>query len=384
MNTETVEAAPANLTVAQLSQALKPKAPVAAPEPKKSVATAADPLTTREPSTALEGEGEEAKPTVLSQTALEADAETEVDSPTELIVDGQAESGEAEGDKPAKPGLPQELLDAIEIAKGDGKKGVSELLKRVNKLVDQRDTERNRRLTSEERITQMETELAEAKAAPPERETQTGSSTHPAVARLNQSLAEVNGFIQLFKANPDGVEIEDGKGGKTYLAAEAVADHLERLRDKRTELVAQRSVTQQRVADQHAETFRQIHQQASKVYPWLAQAEAPEQARLKVMLEALPGLKALPDHELIVARYLRGLAAEQAAANKANGSRKAPVEREPTQVVADTPSGKAGPADAKGKAAADLKAAEVQFKKTGSARDLQALETARLRLRRAA
>lgn len=403
MKTDTT--APANLSVAQLGQALA-KSKSAPPDSKQSPANPAALATSREPLPATKKEGDEGadEPTDLSQTAPpggDAGGDTSNDDDDEGEGEGgEGEGGEGEGqtppagDEPEQPETPatisaaaaqrlnQELDPLIQELTKAGAKGALQILqKRIPKLVDQRDTERQGRLTAEQRASELETQLAEAQQAPSEPRRR--SAGHPAVAAINDQLAQVDGFIARFKANPNGLTMQDGDTA-VELTAEEVSDHLDKLKDRRTELLAERKITEQNVKSAHAQAYQQIHAKAVVTYPWLAKPDAPEQARMKQILKAVPGLADLPDHELIVARYFRGMAAEQAAAAapKKPATQKAPPSREPTQVNTDTPGSKAAPATDKSKAQQAVKEAEAQFKKTGKMADMQKVESAKRALAR--
>jgi len=396
-----VEPAPAaNLTVAQLGKVLTQKP---APSPKTDGKPSA-PATSREPLPANTGDEADDKPPVLSQSAIPNDGEGD-DTPAGDEPQGDdAPPGDEPpvgddapaGDEPAAPAqisdvvtarLNTELQPLIDELTKAGAKGALQILqKRIPKLVDQRDTERNARLQAEQKLTELEGELETAKTQKSEDRGPKAEGTHPAVAKLSSQISEVDGFIKLFRSNPNGVEIDDGQGGKTMLTGDEVSDHLERLRDKRTELMTERKLAEQRVADNFQQSYQQSHALAVRVYPWLTKPDAPEQARLKAMLTAMPGLKQFPDYELVVGHYLRGEAAavaEAKAKGQAPASRKAPPSREPTKVVTEAPGGKAGPADAKTTAQQAVKKAEEQFKKTGKKEDLQKWESAKQRLKRA-
>lgn len=379
MKTETPAAPVAlpagNLTVRQLGAAL---AKSASPEPQTEIETEAEtetPATEREPSPAETGARVEEEAPDLSQT------ESEPDGPTEPAGDEATETETETPEQPPKAELPEELRDAMELAKGDGKKGVAELLKRVHKLTEARDTNRNARLAAEERLQQLETEvetLRNTKSEAPANGHSNGH-THPAVAQVSRQIAEVDGFIKLFRSNPDGLELDDGQGGKQALDASAVAEHLDRLRDRRSELVAQRTVTESRVREWYDGTKAEIHQTAVKAYPWLADPKSAEHQRMERLLQQMPGLKQFPDYELVVADYFRGKAARE-------GTAKVPVKRtvnrEPTPVNVNPPSAGAQPKGPKAAAEQRVKELDAQFKKTGKQADLRKLESAKRELQR--
>jgi len=403
---KTEVSAPGNLSVAQLGQVLaKSKS---APADKKQDGPKPGPATTREPlpapgakpeedpdlsqseelnaGEAASGEGEETDATTESQENLgeEEAAAAETDAPTETAETTEASEAPARVSDAVLAKLNAELDPLIKELTKAGAKGALQILqKRIPKLTDQRDTERNARLAAEARLSELEGELTEAREAKPESQ-RTSSAVHPEVAKVATAIGQVDGFIKLLKGMPQGGEMDDGDGGKVTLTADEVAEHLDRLRDKRTELVAEKKVAERTAQTAHQETFQRIRSAASKVYPWLNQPEAPEQARMKKILEAIPGLKDLADHELIVARYFRGMKAEQddLAKAKAPGPKKAPASNEPTKVNTAAPSGKAGPADEVAKAKQAVVNAEKAFKTSGKKEDLQRLESAKAALKR--
>lgn len=388
--------APGNLSVAQLGQVLaKSKS---APADKKQDGPEPGPATTREPLPAPGAKPEE-DPDLSQPEELDEPETPEPETPEEPEAPETPETPEepeAPKAEPEQPETPASVSDAVlaklnaeldplikELTKAGAKGALQILQKRIPKLTDQRDTERNARLAAEARLSELEGELTAAREAKPETQ-RASSAVHPEVAKVATAIGQVDGFIKLLKGMPQGGEMDDGDGGKVTLTADEVSEHLDRLRDKRTELVAEKKVAERTAQTAHQETFQRIRSAASKVYPWLTQPEAPEQARMKKILEAIPGLKDLADHELIVARYFRGMKAEQddLAKAKAPGPKKAPASNEPTKVNTATPSGKAGPADEVAKAKQAVANAEKAFKTSGKKEDLQRLESAKAALKR--
>lgn len=364
------EAAPAerpaaNLTVQQLAKTLTKPTPSQATT-EKTEPEVTTPAADREEPPINEDAGEGAEGADLSQTAT-----------TETLTEGDAApaaEAAASAEQPVKTELPAELADAIELAKGDGKKGVADLLKRVHKLVDERDTNRNARLEAEERTRQLEAQLEEQQTKPAA--DPAPSASHPAIAAVNQQLAEVNGFLQLFRDNPQGVEIDDGEGGKTYLDADTIAEHAENLRNRKTELLTERTVLTERVKEAFQEAHAKAHAVAVKKFPWLANPKDPQTQRMERILKVVPEVKRFPDYELVIGYYFKGLASDQAAKPKPT------LGREPTKVLTEAPSAAAGAGDAKSAAQREVKAAEEQFRKTGKADDLRKFESAKRKLAR--
>jgi hypothetical protein len=296
--------------------------------------------------------------------------------PEEIPVEhADAPSGEA-------PALPAEIVEAMEIAKAqDGGKGKADLLKRVYKLVDQRDTERNARLAAEETNRKLAGQL-EAAGKNPEAATVTASSgVHPAVAELVGELTNVDHWLGWCKQHAEGGEVPDGKGGSVKLNAANVGQIYDDLTNQRSELVARKVQTQSAVKQAFTDTYRQVHAAAVVRYPWVAKPEAAEHVRMQALLKQMPGLKQFPDYELVVGDYFRGEQARMAdekarAAGKINGQ---PARREPAR-VAIAPAA-TGAEEAK-PAAKAIQETESKFQKSGRTADLAKSFSARARANR--
>ncbi len=391
------EAAPANLTTRQLARSLIKSAPATAQSPagmtsEKTGATPTDRIQsapegapTTEPAAVPETEvlpdGHQPEPPA-EETTAELPPENQEESPADAPEEAPAETPTEE---PAKAELPAELRDAMEIAKGDGKKGVAELLKRVHKLADERDTNRNARLATEEQNAQLRRELQEARVTKPQTQTGTNGSLHPAVAAIAQEVSNVDQWITWVEDHPEGGELPDGKGGKVALDGQ-MASRLKRdLENQRAELVARKVQTEGDVKRQFASDYATHHAAALESYPWMKSATAPEHQEMQAILSAFPAFKQSPDYELAIGDFLAGKALREARAKaKASGNgaglRKAAPAREPTRVVTTPPGGGARKADGD----EEVTMAEAQFQKSGSTRDLAKLNAAKARANRTA
>lgn len=291
----------------------------------------------------------------------------------------EPETTEAQTETPAA--LPTELAEAIAELKADGKGGQAKLLKRLHTVVDQRDSERNRRLESEQRLTEAEEQL---KSKPTEASPTTAPADlvaqHPEVAQVTQAIAQVDGYIQWCKANKEGGEVPDGKGGKTFLDADAVAEILDNARNRRTELVAVKAQRAETVRNATKAAHQEFHGVAVKAYPWLEKRESAQRQEMDAILQQAPFLKQFPNYELVIADMFRGRAARESAS-------KAPAVKPmvkpkggniPPKVVAE-PSATRQPADPKRK---DISEADTQFEKSGKTDDLARTFAARRRAKR--
>lgn len=279
--------------------------------------------------------------------------------------------------------MPLELADAIEIAKGDGKKGVAELLNRLHKLVDVRDTERNARLASEEKATRLEAELAEAREAGSKAEpVPINGEVHPEVRKVVSEIGNVDKWRRWCDEHPDGGQVPDGKGGQVEMDAEGVRAARRGLDDQRSELVARKVNMESAVKREFDTHYQQQHATAQKLYPELFQKESQEAKVAAQLLAAIPGLKQFPDYEIVIGRYLKGMKLEQAQAKAAtNGAPRKPAPaREPTPVVSEPPSAQS----VRGRSTEDqeVQAAEARYEKSGKTADLAKLNAAKMRAQR--
>lgn len=273
-----------------------------------------------------------------------------------------------EGDA-TKRALPPELVEAIAELKGAGEQGKAKLLKRVHVVVDQRDTERMGRLAAErdnETLRAQVEQLAAGRQPEGAAVSEDPVANHPEVQKVAQSLATLDAYLDWAEQNPDGGEMADGKGGKTFIDAATVAKIKRNGERGRTELLVLKQSAESNVRQQHADASRQFHGQAVKLYPWLADTKSEQYAHMNKMFEALPGLKSFPDRELVIGRYMRGLELERVATAAGNGNGKAKrLVKIPARVVAEL--GELAPlSEENGDGAKEQK----QFEKTGRVKDL--------------
>jgi hypothetical protein len=306
----------------------------------------------------------------------EAGQQTEPAEATSEETEEAASTGTGE----AATGLPEELSDAMEVARADGKTGTAKLLKRVHRLVDERDTQRNQRLAVEEQLEQMRrevSELREQKTAPRE---SVPAGMHPEVAKVVSEIQKVDAWLMRCRANRDGMTVPDGKGGEISLDAEQVDTLREQLTNERTDLATQRRLVEHDVQAAFAASHAQFHRQALEVFPFYKDAKSPESIELQAILKVFPQLKSSPDYEIVLGHYFRGKAlyeAEQKAKAKGNGGvRKATAAREPTKVLAEAPGGAVSAKPAREKSAEE---SEKAFAKSGSTKDLAKMFAAKAR-----
>jgi hypothetical protein len=374
------EAAPANLSTRQLAATLTKTAP----DQTEAKAGAPEEPVVRE--TPDEPKG--AEPDLSNTDKAKTE---EVAAETAALPEETAETPAQEiaGETPALPGetpeehageppaLPPEVLEAIEIAKAqDGGKGKADLLKRVHKLVDARDTERNARLAAEEAAKNLRQELQDARKETPAAAVPSG--VHPAVAAVRQELANVDHWMgvcedvlpKLQSGEMEFAEFPDGKGGTIKADEASVQRTLRELQDVRQETVARKVQTERDVQTAFESKFRESHASAVKRFPWIANPQSPESVQLKKAVELFPAIKGFPDYEIAMGHMFRSMAldAEAAAKAKTNGAvKKAAPAREPTK-VSTTPPGGGVEEDEGGKK--EAKQAESQFEKSHSTRDL--------------
>ncbi len=380
MKTENGAPAPAaNVSTRDLAATLSKTVP--APEPKAKVesgATAppaepeADP--THEPDPATDEPG--------SLTTVETDEPEAPESPG-AETPGEEPEPEPEG-QPVKAALPPELAEAIEIAKTQGQKGVADLLKRVHKVVDARDTERNARLQAEEQNKNLRLELQQARTNQPQAAVNT-TGEHPAVVAVKQELANVDHWMgwceenlpKLQSGELESVELPDPENPGKKLKADAkdVAKTLRDLQNIRQEIVAKKVDTEGKVRSAYEAAHKVAHTTALTIFPEFKNPDSDWSKRKEQVLRAMPGMKQFPDHELMIGHFFRGLELHEKSKKEAPaGPKKVPAAREPARVVTDPPGSGAEPApDGEKKA----KASTQQFQKSGSTRDLARALTAK-------
>lgn len=366
-----VAAPPGALTERQLAATLSKSAPPQVKE-ETDVPVEPTPAADREPA---------ATPTSAEPAPPAENSEITEPPPEAAPTEETGETPPAEPTEPPKAGLPPELAEAIELAKGEGKKGVADLLARVHKVVDQRDTERNARLAAEETVTKLQAQLEESKTSRPDT-APSPSGVHPAVKAVTDQLANVDYWLDQCDQNPDGLTIPDGKQGEISLDADGVAKARRGLERQRSELVARKVNVEASVKEEFTKAYREQHTHAQRLYPELFKKDSTEAKAVEQMLAALPGLKSFPDYEVVIGRYLRGMKLELAQTKTGTQApRKPAVSREPTPVVTEPPS--AAPPRVNGAKAKQPADTDDGFQKSGRTSDLARSFAANARARRA-
>lgn len=382
-------AAPANLSTRELAATLTKTAP---DQPERKAGSEKAPADRETPEAGTEEPDlSKTDEPIEEPNGAPTEEETpveETETPTEEVPTEETPTEETPTNEP-KAALPPEVLEAIEIAKAqDGGKGKADLLKRVHKLVDARDTERNARLTAEEQAKTLRTELQQARTAKPEVATQSG--VHPAVAKIQGELANVDHWMgvcedalpKLQSGEMEFAEFPDGKGGMIKAGAKDIQKTLRELQDIRQETVAKKVATERDVKQAFDAKYAESHAMAIKRFPGLSSPTSPESVQLNKIVSAFPALKQFPDYEVAIGHMLRSMAMDQKATAdaKLKGALKKPAaSREPTRISTEPPGGGADPDETGEKTA---KQSESQFKKTGSVKDLAKSLTARRQVSR--
>lgn len=373
---------------AMLSQSSPPKPSTEETVPAETTPPAAPSIPAATPK-----EGEETPPADQETRNAERGAGNEPDPNAEATAQDnetppsdETETTQTTEDTPAQSALPAELADAIEIAKGDGKQGLAKVLVRLHKLVDQRDTERNARLASDERIAALELQVKEAKetAAAPNAPSALNGDRHPAVQEVAAQLDNVDHWLNWCFDNPDGGEIPDGKGGKINLDAAGVRTAQRGLDRQRSELVARKVNVEASVKEAFTSAYTTQHAVAQKTYPELFVKDSPDAKIAAEFLRVMPQLKQFPDYEVVIGRYLRGMKLELAQTKAAtNGGTKKPAPpREPTPVSTEAPGGTRSAERGASSGDKEVKEAEERYRKSGRTADLARLNAAKMRAQR--
>lgn len=313
-------------------------------------------------------EGTEATET----TAAEETAEGTETAGTETTEETPGEETTATLSEAATARLNADLAPLIEELQKAGAKGALQILqKRIPKLVDQRDTERNGRLQAVEQNAQLRQELTEARKPKEVRQDAGPTLQHPEVAKVMGELNNVDTWLGWCEQNPEGGELPDGKGkdGTVQLDASQVTTMRRELEKNRTELVARKVQTEATAKAEFRQQFETHHAAAVAQYPWLKNAQSPEHQEMQGILQVAPWFKQSPDYELAIGDFLAGKALRLAKAKTVNGlpPRKPAAAREPTRVMADPPTTGARRQEP-GKAKKEE--ADSKFKSSGSTKDL--------------
>jgi hypothetical protein len=368
-------AAPGNQSVRQLAATLTKTAPAPSQPNTESEAPASP--ETPEPEPNHEPAPEPEPP--VSLTTVEGETPETPETEPEPTAETPEPEPEPEPEPTAKP-LAKELLEAIEIAKAqDGGKGKADLLKRVAKVVDQRDTERNARLQAEEQNAQLRMELQQARENKPAAQVPAGM--HPEVAKVSQELATVDHWLgwceeqlpRLQSGEIETVEAPDGKGGKLEVGLKDLAKTKRDLENMRQEVVARKVQAEQAVKAAFDAAYKQSHAAALTAFPQLKDPNSDFARRAQQFINAVPGLKQFPDHELVTGAFFQWLDQQEKPKPAVPLIRKAAPSREPTRVSTTPPGSGADPTPEGEK---KVKASTQQFQKSGSTRDLARTLTA--------
>lgn len=327
----------------------------------------------------------EAPEEVTEQTATAA--ATEEDSPSENTAEATTEAAPEETEETAEPTevqtseLHPDLQAAIDEAKKSGPKGLDKVLKRLHRVVDQRDTERVGRLQAEEKLQQVSQENEQLKQNRPADSTPAVDrfSKDPAVAALDKKLANANAIIEWADENPEG-----GMIGDNEFTAEQVRKLKRTAEADRVSASADRSALVAQIRSEDAKAEKEFTSFAHALMPSLAKKDSPEALLREQIFEAFPALKELPGREMAAMRYILGMQKEQELIKEFQAKQKLgkPMVKPPggnqPPKVATRPVAGAPKVDAK-QAQAD--AANSQFKKSGSVNDLakRFAETSRAR-----
>ena len=275
-----------------------------------------------------------------SPAAVEAAPEADETNPTDPYADPAAPEAADPNAPPADPAteveaaptLPKELAEFLADAKTG--KAPKELARRVHKLVDQRDTERNTRLAAEQRAQQLEAELKDA------RETKAnvvplpgaGVDAHPQLQQLHQQIEQLNGLIGWTRQNQLGGTLGEGDQARDYDAA-AVQAMQQNAQDRKAELIAERTGLRQQLQARHQQQEAAWDQAAVSAYPWLADAQSEEFKMAKEIATAAPWIRQHPSWPMRIGDMVAGARARMArkpANQPVLPTRKPAPAREPT------------------------------------------------------
>ena len=346
---------------------MDPLASVKADEPTQP----ANPDADIEP--AEEEGGTDATTSDLAEEATEVDQEQqqeEEQTNDETEPEGETQS-EGDEEAPAASTLDEDILAAVKEsgAEESAQKAIAKMAKRIKSFKDERDAERNERLRLQQEIAELKGKPpAEATAAPAE------ATAHPALAAIDQEIKKLEDTLEIIEGNPDGYSWTNKEGETQSLTAEELRALKPQYSRRLRALEAKRASEETQLAAQIQQRRQAAAAQARQLYPWVNQKDSPEYKLAVQSLNAMGPVAARqlaenPEFELIMGRFITGLLAEQKAGKKpgilpakqTKGG--APGRRPPANVVP-------GPGLRGGRLAGlqrELKAAEAELERTGSA-----------------
>ena len=347
---ETVEA-PANITAAELAlrRASRRQAPSAS-EPageEQEQPQAEDNAQT----------SEEAAPPVSEQSDDTQEQETTEQQP--------------ETEETPKAGALDELIQsAIQAASTatDRQSAIKEMARRIAAIAEERDAERGQRQVLEAKLKATDGNQAEAPAAPEPDET---------LAQMDKQLASLENALNVIEANPDGYTYTDAEGKEHTLDADQLRQMKHRYSREAASLAARRDMHATKIQEEAAQTKAEADQQALVQYPWLSDVKAPETQLAIKELAMFPkalreNLRARPQFNIIMGRYITGLLAEQAKAKGKAPANPIAAGKKPASNGQQVPRVVTAPA-AKATVSAtqkQLTEARQRFKESGSFKDM--------------
>lgn len=249
--------------------------------------------------------------------------------------------------------LPPELKEKVdrrigkEVAK---RKTAEEALEAVNQQLAE----------STARVTELETENEELRSAPPE---QTPGKASAPEQQMEAAIAEKRAILRWVEENPDGAEMDDGKGGTRTFTAEEVRTIKERTSEDLSDLRRDLRDFQRNMAQQ----TNQLRAQAHTEFPWLKVKTSPEYSKAQTIFNQYPWLRNVPGADLAIGRLVEydSLKAQVA---KLTAKPAAPKPPTPPPTRLPTKPGAAAPKPTAPET--KVKAAEENLRKTGTVASL--------------
>lgn len=357
MNTETTTTTPpsANLSVEQLAQRLSKRVnSPAAPSPTT-------PAATTPPPDIQPGEGEPAAPVPPVVPPAE---------PSPAPPEVPAEPGE-----PASPPTEPEAEPTAETLAAAADldelralipKDKQELIGRVHELLKHRKDARTEVETVKAQLQEAQQAIQQLREGSPTNLTAIDRfSAHPDVQPLDARLATVDATLDWCDANPEGGEVTDAAGKAHTFTAADVRKMQRNAERERPALAADRAVKVGKL-EQAELTRRQAAEAiADQTYPWLKQQQSPE---FQMMLEAagqIPGVVHSPEMTLVLGDLVRGRQARLAEAK----AKAAPAKRAAAPAPPNITTTAAGAPRVADPLAAQVKQAELNYRKSGRTED---------------
>lgn len=272
-------------------------------------------------------------------------------------------------DHPEGNNVPEEVQQAIAEAGLTG--GREQLVQRVHRLVDDRDTERNRRLEAERSLADAQAALQQAQTQQPAAASGDRFGVDPEIRRLGEERRVLEHDLQWLDNHLDGGTYTHN-GQEHELSAEEVT-RFRRDAERRLAQIDGREAARRESLDQsHRQQEAAFESQVHQAYPSASAPNSSAHQWLAGIEQQLPEIKRFPDWKLVALDALAGRRLRESRTKKGTAAprtRPTPVTTRPA----------ATPPPEGGEGEREVEMAHQQFQQGRSVDDFAGLIAARRR-----